>query len=242
MVYLGGTVVRPISSDDFGSVSRDALPDQIAAKLIELVRDQRLRSGDRLPPERELAAAMGVSRSSLREALRALSMIGVVDMRHGDGTYLSSLEPASLMRSVGLVLELSETGMEELFEARKLVEPGLAALAAQRIDTSMLMALQHCVEASEESVGDHERFMRADLQLHDLIARAAGNAILSRLIDSIHALGIASRRSTTGLPGVEQQTVKDHREIVDAVARRDPHRAHRAMLTHLENVERARTA
>jgi GntR family transcriptional regulator, transcriptional repressor for pyruvate dehydrogenase complex len=231
-----------MSTVDFGGVTRDALPDQIAARLIELIREQRLRSGDRLPPERELAASMGVSRSSLREALRALSMIGVVDMRHGDGTYLSSLEPASLMRGVGLVLELSESGMEELFEARKLVEPGLAALAAERIDTSMLMALQHCVEQSEHSVGDHEKFMRADLQLHDLIARAAGNAILCRLIDSIHSLGIASRRTTTAIPGVELRTVADHREIVDALAARDPERAHRAMLTHLENVEKARTA
>ncbi len=235
-------MVRPISPTEFGGVVRDALPDQIAARLIELIRERRLRAGDRLPPERELAASMGVSRSSLREALRALSMIGVTEMRHGDGTYLSSLEPASLMRSVGLVLELSESGMEELFEARKLVEPGLAALAARRIDPAQLPALHRCVEVSERSVGDHEAFMRTDLELHDLVARAAGNAILSRLIDSIGSLGIASRRTTTAIPGVEAQTVHDHRAIVEALEARDPDRAYRAMLTHLENVERARTA
>ena len=83
-------MVRPIA---FGTVTRDALPDQIAARLIELITERQLKAGDRLPPERELAATMGVSRSSLREALRALAMLGVAEMRHGDGTYLTSLEP-----------------------------------------------------------------------------------------------------------------------------------------------------
>ena len=114
-------MVRPIA---FGTVTRDALPDQIAARLIALITERQLKAGDRLPPERELAATMGVSRSSLREALRALAMLGVAEMRHGDGTYLTSLEPDALMRPVGLVLALSDSGLEELFEARKLVEPG----------------------------------------------------------------------------------------------------------------------
>ena len=96
-------MVRPIA---FGTVTRDALPDQIAARLIALITEHQLKAGDRLPPERELAATMGVSRSSLREALRALAMLGVAEMRQGDGTYLTNLQPGSLMRSVGLVLAL----------------------------------------------------------------------------------------------------------------------------------------
>ena len=101
-------MVRPIA---FGTVSRDALPDQIASRLIALITERQLKAGDRLPPERELAATMGVSRSSLREALRALAMLGVADMRHGDGTYLTNLQPDSLMRSVGLVLAMSDSGL-----------------------------------------------------------------------------------------------------------------------------------
>src|SRR3954468_23193055 len=123
-------MVRPIP---FGTVTRDALPDQIAARVIALITERHLKAGDRLPPERELAQAMGVSRSSLREALRALSLLGVTEMRHGDGTYLTALRPDALMRPVGLVLSLSDAGLQQLFEARKLVEPGLAALAAERI-------------------------------------------------------------------------------------------------------------
>src|ERR1043165_8103099 len=108
-------MVRPIS---FGTVSRDALPDQIAQRLIALITERHLKPGDRLPPERELSAEMGVSRSSLREALRALAMLGVAEMRQGDGTYLTALDPDALMRPFGLVLALHHGQMQELFEAR----------------------------------------------------------------------------------------------------------------------------
>src|SRR3954447_7713849 len=138
-------MVRPIS---FGTVTRDALPDQIASRLIALITERQLKAGDRLPPERELAATMGVSRSSLREALRALAMLGVAEMRQGDGTYLTNLQPRSLMRSVGLVLDLSDSGLEVLFEARKLVEPGLAKLAAERIADEDAEALTRCAAST----------------------------------------------------------------------------------------------
>jgi GntR family transcriptional repressor for pyruvate dehydrogenase complex len=231
-------VVRPIS---FGTVSRDALPDQIAARLIDLITERQLKAGDRLPPERELAATMGVSRSSLREALRALAMLGVAEMRHGDGTYLTNLQPDSLMRSVGLVLAMTESGLEELFEARKLVEPGLAKLAAQRITELESVELHRCAEASANALDDAEVFMWADIELHARIARAASNAVLERLLESIAGMAIASRRRTGRLAPVREQSAHDHREIVTAIAAHDSDAAYAAMLHHLENVERAVT-
>src|SRR3954451_11313164 len=156
--YITGPMVRPIP---FGTVTRDALPDQIAQRLIALITERALKPGDRLPPERELAATMGVSRSSLREALRALAMLGVAEMRHGDGTYLTNLQPGSLMRSVGLVLALSDSGLEELFEARKLVEPGLAKLAAERISPAGATELVRCAAGTHDVLDDAEAFMWA---------------------------------------------------------------------------------
>jgi GntR family transcriptional repressor for pyruvate dehydrogenase complex len=227
-------MVRPIA---FGTVTRDALPDQIAARLIALISERRLKAGDRLPAERELAASMGVSRSSLREALRALAMLGVTEMRHGDGTYVTSLEPDALMRPVGLVLALSDSGLEQLFEARKLVEPGLAALAAERIeDASEILA---CAARSGDTRDDAEAFMWNDIELHALIARAADNAILCQLLDSIASMGIASRRRTGRLADVRDQSARDHLQIAAAIAKHDAEEASRAMLRHLENVERA---
>jgi GntR family transcriptional regulator, transcriptional repressor for pyruvate dehydrogenase complex len=227
-------MVRPIA---FGTVTRDALPDQIASRLIALIKERRLKAGDRLPPERELAASMGVSRSSLREALRALAMLGVTEMRQGDGTYLTSLEPDALMRPVGLVLALSDSGLQELFEARKLVEPGLAALAAQRIEDAS--EILDCAVRSGDTLKDAEAFMWNDIELHALIAKAADNAILCRLLDSIASMGIASRRRTGRLADVREQSAQDHVEIAAAIAQHDPQAASDAMLRHLQNVERA---
>jgi GntR family transcriptional repressor for pyruvate dehydrogenase complex len=231
-------MVRPIP---FGTVTRDALPDQIAARLIDLITERQLKPGDRLPPERELAATMGVSRSSLREALRALAMLGVAEMRQGDGTYLTTLDPISLMKPVGLVLALNDGGLEQLFEARKIVEPGLAALAARRISDEAAAELHRVAEASAAALDDPEAFMLADIELHALIARAADNAVLIRLLDSVAGMGIASRRRTGRLAPVREQSAHDHREIAAAIAAHDPEAAGAAMLRHLENVERAVT-
>lgn len=224
----------------FGTFSRDALPEQIAKRVVDLIAERRLRPGERLPPERELALAMGVSRSSLREALRALAMVGITEMRHGHGTYVTALEPAAMLRPLGLVLALSDTGFDELFEARKLVEPALAGLAAERADAAMVEALARCLERSEASVGDDDAFMRVDLELHGLISEAAGNAILARLVDSIGELAIASRLTTSRIAGIKEQSARDHRRIVEAIGDRDPGAARAAMLEHLENVERRR--
>jgi GntR family transcriptional regulator, transcriptional repressor for pyruvate dehydrogenase complex len=228
--------------EGFGTFTRDPLPDQIANRIVGLIAERRLVPGERLPPERELALTMGVSRSSLREALRALAMIGVTEMRHGHGTYVTALEPATMMRPLGLVLALSDTGFEELFEARRLVEPPLAGLAAERADAATLAALARCAEASAATVDDDDAFMRVDLELHNLISEAARNAILARLVDSIGELAIASRITTTRIPDLREQAARDHHRIVEAIAARDPQAASAAMLEHLENVERLRLA
>lgn len=232
-------MVGPIDAT-FGTFARDALPEQIAARMLELIAERRLKPGERLPPERELATAMGVSRSSLREALRALSMLGVTDMRQGHGTYVTALEPAGLLRPLGVVLSLSDAGFDDLFEARKLVEPRLAALAAERADAGLREQLDRSLEAAEAVVDDEDAFVRADLELHGLVSQAAQNAILARVVDALGELAIASRLATVRLPGLRHETVADHRRIVAAIHAGDPAAAAAAMLGHLENVERRR--
>jgi GntR family transcriptional regulator, transcriptional repressor for pyruvate dehydrogenase complex len=223
----------------FGTVTREAVPQQIVSRLLDLIQQRHLGPGDRLPAERELAASMGVSRSSLREALRALTVLGVTEMRHGTGTYVSSLEPDLLVRHLSFVLSLSEHASDQLFEARKVVEPAMAALAAQRIDDDALAVLDACLERSEAAIGDAQAFMEADLELHDAIRVAAGNAVLGRFMESIRALGLASRRRTGAPRAVHLQSASDHRAIVVALRARDAEAASAAMHRHIENVERA---
>jgi GntR family transcriptional repressor for pyruvate dehydrogenase complex len=230
----GGRVVGP----PFGTVTREAVPQQIVSRLLDLIQQRHLGPGDRLPAERELAASMGVSRSSLREALRALTVLGVTDMRHGTGTYVSSLEPELLVRHLSFVLSLSEHGSDQLFEARKVVEPAIAALAAGRADDASLVHLDECLEQAESTMDDAEAFLVADVELHDAIRVAAGNAILGRFMESIRALGLASRKRTGTAGAVRRQALADHREIVAALHARDGEAAAAAMHRHLDNVER----
>jgi GntR family transcriptional repressor for pyruvate dehydrogenase complex len=214
------------------------VPQQIVSRLLDLIQQRHLGPGDRLPAERELAATMGVSRSSLREALRALTVLGVTDMRHGTGTYVSSLEPDLLVRPLSFVLSLSDGGFDQLFEARKVVEPAIAALAAQRIDDTTLDRLDALAMRAGAVVESAEAFLVADVELHDAIRQAARNAILGRFMESIQALAVASRKTTGSRREVREQSVRDHEAIVAALRAREPDGAADAMHRHLDNVER----
>src|SRR5690606_41971721 len=116
----------------FGPVKKNAIAEEIIARLLGLIRDRQLQPGDKLPPERELAAMLGVSRPSLREALRALSVMNVLELRQGDGTYVSSLEPDLLVEHLGLVLSIDDSTFLPLLDTRNIVAVGIVALAAER--------------------------------------------------------------------------------------------------------------
>lgn len=222
----------------FESLVNQKLPEDIVRNLLLMIEEKKLRPGEKLPPERELAALLQVSRPSLREALRALSIMNVVEIRQGAGTYISALEPELLVEHLDFVFALSDSTYLDLLEARKIVEVGLCSLAAQRITDEELAELDLCLKRSIESASDSSLFFKADLQLHETIAEAARNMTISRFMASIRRLGNASRRRTTDLPGMKEQVVADHQKIVNALHARDPQAAQEAMLHHLNNVER----
>jgi GntR family transcriptional repressor for pyruvate dehydrogenase complex len=225
--------------NDFSPIHRKAaLAEEIARRILSLITDKKLRPGDKLPSERELMVMLGVSRPSLREALRALSMMRVIEMRQGDGNYVSSLEPESLVEHLNFVYELDDSTLHQLFEARKVVESGIAALAAQRISEEQIAEMEAALVKSGASVGDPQAFLQADVEFHDLITRIAANPILSRVMTSIRQLSSASRARTGHLPGITRQSVEDHRLIVEALKHHDSKAASEAMLAHLDNVER----
>ncbi len=223
---------------EFGKISKDAVPKEITSRLLDMIREKALRPGDQLPPERELAAMMGVSRPSLREALRALALMNVLDIRQGSGTYVSSLDTELLIEHLDFVYSLDDSTFLELFEARKVLEAGIVALAAQRITEKQLDALQEIVTRSTKNINDLEAFLQNDRELHESIMLVADNPILTRFMVSLSKLGVASRSRTVRIPGVAEQTIEDHQSIVAALRNRDPERAKTAMLVHLSNVER----
>lgn len=228
---------KPISSTpSFGVFERDVLPERIAARLISLIREQQLRPGDRLPPERDLAAAMHVSRASLREALRGLAMVNVVEIRHGSGTYVSALETDLLIEHLDFVFALNDATFAEALEARQMLEPQLAAAAALNASDEELAQLRDLLARADDSVDDADQFLHADLALHELITQAAHNQILARFMASLTRLGMASRTRTSRLPGVRRASLEGHARIVAALLRRDAAEAADAMRCHLSIV------
>ena len=221
----------------FGTFKKSAISEDITARLLTMIKEGELKPGAKLPPERELAEIMQVSRPSLREALRALSIMNIIEIRQGDGTYVTSLEPELLVEHLDFIFSLSDNTIVELFKARRIVEVGLAAMAAEQITDEEITKLEICLAHAIENVDNHTAFLQADVELHEAIIDAARNPFLKRFMASIYHLGRASRSRTVEIPGVVNQVVEDHQTIVAAMKARDPEKARQAMLQHLNNVE-----
>lgn len=225
------------NSVQFGQFNRNPLGERIVERLLKLIQEKQLKPGDRLPPERELAALMQVSRPSLREALRTLSFMNVVEVRPGSGTYITSLETELLVEHLEFAVFLDDSTFMQLFETRKILEVGIIALSASKITDEEIAKLEACLQEAQQVMDDAEAFMREDIKLHKIIVQACHNPILLRFMESINRLGEASRKRTTQIPGVVEQVMEDHRAIVQALKKRDPEAARAAMLAHLNNVD-----
>jgi GntR family transcriptional repressor for pyruvate dehydrogenase complex len=229
----------PADSWVFGIFNRDLLPDRIAERLVSLIAERKLRPGDKLPSERDLAAMMQVSRPSLREALRALDMMKIVEIRHGSGTFVASLKPERLVEHFDFVFSLDDSTFANVLDARAMLEPSLAAAAAQNATEAELAKIGSCMERLVKSVPDPKLFLEADLELHQLITAAVHNQIIARFMSTLGRLGLASRMRTVALKGVREKSLQDHQAIVDALFRRDPEAAAGNMRKHIKNISKS---
>jgi GntR family transcriptional regulator, transcriptional repressor for pyruvate dehydrogenase complex len=212
------------------------LAEQVFRRILGLIRSGVLRPGQALPPERELAESMGVGRPSLREALRALAVLGVLDIRRREGVFVRSLDLASLLEPLHVHLAIDAPSLDQLFEARMVFEPGIAELAAARIEGAQLAALRACLDGGADALDDVAAFVRLDAEFHQLIADVTDNAFLQRMAQSFWELGKVSRQITDRLPGVLRRSQEDHRRIFAALERHDAAAAGTAMRQHLMNV------
>jgi DNA-binding FadR family transcriptional regulator len=228
-----------VTSETAVPTRRPTTGDEAIDRIRDRIVSGRYRPGDRLPPEHVLAAEIGVSRNALREAVRALRLVGVLDVRHGDGTYVTALQPDSLLGGTGFVAELL-TGdtVLELYEARRILEPALAALAAARVDEATLDALDHLLDVMESAEGFEERMVDADMAFHRTISRASGNTLLASLIDNLSGRTLRLRviRGRTE-PGLVERTRLEHRAIYQALVDRDPDMARTAAAMHIAGGE-----
>jgi GntR family transcriptional repressor for pyruvate dehydrogenase complex len=224
---------------EFETIRRNAVADEAIATVKRMIVRGALQAGQRLPAERELAAQLGVSRPSLREAIRALIALNILESRHGQGTFVSSLEPELLTEPIDFVLQVADGGAGALFEARSVLEAGIAALAAERATDLELAELEDFARRGRTKVGDTDTFIEHDVEFHDRIRRAARSPILASMLGSVSALSLETRRRTAQSQPVRARSHADHMRMVKTLKARDPEAARRAMLDHLQHVRQA---
>lgn len=219
-------------------MAETAVTDRAIAAIKAMIVDGELSPGDRLPPEKELSERIGVSRNSLREAVRALSLIRVLTVRQGDGTYVTSLAPELLVESLGFVLDLHrDSEAVHVLEVRRLLEPAAVEKACARLDRHDLERLEQLMAplGPDSPVAD---LVAADIAFHHLINSRCGNAYLSSLLDSLAGSTARARlwRGLTEEAAVER-TLAEHRRILDALhaGRGDLAKLHAA--AHVAGVE-----
>ncbi len=220
-------------------LGRKTVSELVVQRILDLVREGSLKAGDKLPPERDLSQSLDVSRPTLREALRALQILGVLEIRHGGGVYVTSLDPAELLSPFDLFVTLDARNMAELFDARIQYEPLIARLAAERMDDAGVARLAELVAAQLAAPEDAEVFHDTDVEFHKSILDASGNLFLSRIGKLLQVLGDQGRQAFQKRRGVRLQSIEDHEAILAAFQARDPDAAYRAMRAHMMNVRHA---
>lgn len=211
-------------------VSRSRLYEQVAGEILEWVRENGLQVGDRLPPEREIAARLGVSRATVSQALVAMEVVGVVAVRHGDGAIL--VESPATSRIVGALRQHAER-LPEVIEAREALETKLAALAAVRRTEEDLKEIAAALDFMAADVKDGGRGVEGDERFHAAVTRAGHSALLARLMAEISELIRETRIESLSQPGRPADSLEGHRRIADAIKAQDPDAAAAAMQAHI---------
>src|SRR6266852_2725814 len=213
--------------------------EQIAVQIEKRILAGELRSGDRLPTERELAEQFQVSRTAVREAMKILAQKGLVDMRPGRGTIVIDGSHEAMQDSIGLVmkLKLGEVGgSDNLVEVREILETEIAALAAARATEKEIAAMHEAVKVMDESLNDANAFIAADNNFHEALAQATQNTLILILVNSIVNLLSEQRKLVFEVEGGPERGQFHHRRILESVIHRDPEAARAAMHTHLRQV------
>ena len=222
---------------EFEAVRKTKVYEEVVGQIQRLITGGRLKPGDKLPPERELAETFGVSRSSVRDAIRNLEMIGLVEPHHGEGTVVCDLSPESLISPITNMLVRKRALVAELLDVRKMLEPPLAARAAARASAQEVAYLEDILRRQKEKVDRGEVAIEEDSEFHYAVATAARNSVVMKVLDVLMDLLRESRARSLQVEGRRQKSFAGHRRILGAIKRRDASSAEAAMRRHLEEIE-----
>ncbi len=219
---------------------RSRVSQQVVTEICRLIRQNVYKAGDQLPPERELAEQLQVSRPSLREALRVLELTGIVESRHGGGTFILDMFPAGVVSPLSILLEATGDAVGDLWEMRIIFEPAIAARAAVRANPESIAKLSRLVEQLHDAAANgasDDVAIQIDREFHSALAAASGNQVAVRVLALIGELLMEGRRHFITSDERRHLAYLGHQRILDAIDARDPVAARVAMMQHLEEIE-----
>jgi GntR family transcriptional repressor for pyruvate dehydrogenase complex len=218
-------------------IKKTRLYEEVVGQLRQLIDEGKLKAGDRLPSERELAETFRVSRSSVREAIKTLENEGMVITRPGSGTFITAVNVEAIIPSLASLLSRGKDALIDLFEMRCLVEPSIAALAAERATPADILRLKEICSEQAQQINRNSSAVDSDAAFHLTIGRATHNSALQRLVASIVEILKPIREKSLQTPGRAHKSLASHREILVAIERHDPELARQAMQQHIQAVE-----
>ena len=231
--------MREASPNDFHAVRRTKASREIVGQVQGMIAGGHLKAGDRLPPERELAHLFGVGRCTLREAVRVLESLGYVEVRAGEGTFLTEFKAATTQENLPTEIFSKWSTQLNLFELRAVLEPGLASLAARRATPDQLTKMREVLEEQALQVQRGDSGMKEDAIFHRLIAEATGNPALIEIMETLTHVLQETRHASLQRDGRPMRSLKQNTLILAAIEARNPAVAARRMRSHIQSLKRA---
>lgn len=217
-------------------ILREGASEKVVHRLLALVKTGDLKPGDRLPSERDLAKMFQVSRPTMRESIRALAVLGVVNPRHGGGIFVSALEAADLLGPLSFFLTLKEVEVDGLYQARAVIEGEIAALAAMLANPEDIDRLEALIEDQKNTINRPAEYRLVDTEFHRLLSELSGNPFLARAATSMNVLGMEFRKTASESETVIGGSIEDHQRICTAMRAKNAEAARKAMQAHMANV------
>lgn len=226
----------PTLNPDFETVRRNKVYEEVARQIERLIL-KKLQPGDKLPSERDLAEMLSVSRSSIRDAIRSLELMGMVEPRQGTGTIVREISADSLVNPLANALKRKEELIGELLDFRRMLEPPLAARAATHVSADEIAEMEEILERQEQKVSSGESAIAEDSEFHYAIALASGNSVVLKVLDTLMDLLRDTRERSLQVDGRPPKSLAGHRRILSAMKKHDAVAAESAMRRHIEDVE-----
>ena len=235
------TVKKPAKFHSIESVKGTSTAEEVAARLRDMIHSGELSAGDKLPPERDLAKILGVSRPTLRAGIRSLSAVGILYSKQGAGTFVAARDESPTLdgSSLRMLSALHGFTSDEMFEARLALEMSIAGMAAKRVTSEQMTTLAEEIAGMYASLNEPEQYLVHDMRFHQIVAAASGNRILTSLMNMVATILFEYRSKTVKRATDLKESAEQHHNIYRALRDHDPEAAEKAMHDHLVETQKA---